>query len=138
MKNTALKSLQEAISKNNIDIYYMNTSDYHMSEYVPDYFKTIRYFSGFSGSLATLLVSKDDAHIFVDGRYHTQADNECLKNDVIVEKLGTNGCLEPIDFILKNYKNKVVGLDGKRTSISFVKSLLKHRIQIKSIDLYCD
>lgn len=138
MKNTALKSLQEAISKNNIDIYYMNTSDYHMSEYVPDYFKTIRYFSGFSGSLATLLVSKDDAHIFVDGRYHTQADNECLKNDVIVEKLGTSGCLDPIEFILKNYKNKVVGLDGKRTSISFVKSLLKHRIQIKSIDIYSD
>ena len=37
----------------------MNTSDYHMSEYVPEFFKTIRYFSGFTGSLATLIVDKE-------------------------------------------------------------------------------
>ena len=131
-----IKALQAQLIKEKIGLYYMNTSDYHMSEYVPEYFKTIAYFSGFSGSLATLLVSQTKAYIFVDGRYHTQADKQCLPNGVEVIKLGTKGALEPIDFICKNFKKEVVGLDGKRTSVSFTKALLAKKIKIKSIDLY--
>lgn len=138
MENTRLKSLQKAIKDNGIDLYYLNTSDYHMSEYVPEYFRTIAYFSGFSGSLATLLVSQNDAHIFVDGRYYGQADKQCIPNGVKTVHLGSKGALEPIDFILEKYKDGVIGLDGKRTSINFVKELLKHNIKIKTIDIYSD
>lgn len=136
MINQRLKALQEKIEKESIDVYYLNTSDYHLSEYVPEYFKTIEYFSGFTGSLATLLVDKNNAYIFVDGRYHTQAERQCQKNGVKVIKLGTAGALDPIKFIAKNYKNGVVGLDGKRTSASFVKSLLKQKNGVKSVDIY--
>lgn len=123
---------------NGVDVYYFNTSDYHMSEYVAEYFKTIRYFSGFSGSLATLLVDAEKAYIFVDGRYHIQADKQCLQNDVDVIKLGTEGTLSPIEFIKKYYDGKVIGLDGKRTSISFGMKLSSNGIRIKSIDLYSE
>lgn len=133
-----LSLLREAMRKENIDVYYFNTSDYHMSEYVPEHFKTIAYFSGFSGSLATLLVTSENAYIFVDGRYHTQADKQCLENGVEVIKLGTSGALEPIDFIKKNYPKAIVGLDAKRTSIAFGKKLTKEKINIKSIDIYSD
>lgn len=136
MIKARLKALQEQISKNNFDLYYLNTSDYHMSEYAPEYFKTIAYFSGFTGSLATLLVSKDDAFIFVDGRYHTQADKQCLPYGIKVIKLGTKGALEPIEFINKYYKDKTIGLDGKRTSIKFAKALLQNKIKIESKDIY--
>ena len=136
MINQRLKALQEQLIKENIDLYYLNTSDYHMSEYVPEYFKTIAYFTGFTGSLASLLVSKNDAYIFVDGRYHTQADNQCLENGVKVVKLGTTGSLEPLEFINKNYHGKIIGFDGKRTSIKFAKSLIKQGNKIKSIDIY--
>ncbi len=133
MENKRLAALQAQMKKHNIDVYYLNTSDYHMSEYVPLYFKTIEYFSGFSGSLATLLVDKDNAYIFVDGRYHIQADKQCIPNGVTVIKLGTMGALDPIEFIKENYDGKVVGLDGKRTSIEFSKKLSN---KIKSIDIY--
>lgn len=138
MINSHLLALQDKIQKENIDLYYLNTSDYHMSEYVPEYFKTIEYFSCFTGSLATLLVSKDDAFIFVDGRYHTQADKQCLPNGVKVIKLGTKDSLEPLDFIKKYYPNKVVGIDGKRTSIEFAKALLKQNNTIVCKDIYSD
>lgn len=138
MENKHLKALQDKLIKEKIDLYYLNTSDYHMSEYVPEYFKTIAYFSGFTGSLATLLVAKDAAYIFVDGRYHTQADNQCLQYGIKVIKLGTKGSLEPIEFINKFYKNKVIGLDGKRTSIGFAKALIANNIKIKSVDIYSD
>lgn len=138
MENKRLDNLRNNMRKNGIDLYYLNTTDYHMSEYVPEYFKTIRYFSNFSGSLATLLVSLNDAHIFVDGRYHIQADSQCPKYGVIVEKLGLKDVLEPIDFIKKYYAGKVVGIDGKRTSTSFGKQLEKAGVKIKSIDIYSD
>ena len=138
MANTRLDSLRLNMKKAGIDAYYFNTSDYHMSEYVPEYFKTIRYFSGFTGSLATLIVDSKKAYIFVDGRYHIQADKECLENDVEVVKLGTEGTLEPIDFINQNYKKKVVGLDGKRSSIQFVNKIVDLSIKIKCIDIYSE
>ena len=133
-----IKKLQNSLNKYNIDVYYMNSTDYHMSEYVPEYFKTIRYFSGFTGSLATLLVSKDNANIFVDGRYHYQAEKQCIPNGVDVVKLGTANALDPIAYIKKNHSNSLIGLDGKRTSISFVKKLQKINKNIKSIDIYSE
>ena len=133
-----LTGLRSAMQKEGIDLYYFNTSDYHMSEYVPEYFRTIEYFSGFTGSLATLLVSMEDAWLFVDGRYHTQADLQCLKYDIKVVKLGTQGVMEPLEFIRKNFADKTIGLDGKRTSIRFAKELIRNGIFVKSVDIYSD
>ena len=138
MVKERLNSLKSAMEREGIDVYYLNTSDYHMSEYVPEHFRTISYFSGFSGSLATLLVTREDTYIFVDGRYHVQADKQCLPNGVKVVKLGTEGALDPVTFIKKNYGDKVVGLDGKRTSVKFAKALTKQGISIKSVDIYSD
>lgn len=138
MINDRIKSLQNRLIDENIDLYYFNTCDYHLSEYVSEHFKTIAYFSGFTGSLASLLVTKKDAFIFVDGRYHLQADQQCKKNGVKVIKLGTKGALEPLDFIAKNYPQAVVGLDGKRTSVGFAKLLYEKGLSAKSIDIYSD
>ena len=138
MVTERLNSLKKAMEREGIDVYYFNTSDYHMSEYVPEYFKTILYFSGFTGSLATLLVTRDDTYIFVDGRYHVQADRQCLENGIKVVKLGTKDALDPISFLKKNFKGKVIGLDGKRTSVKFAKALDKAGLNILSKDIYSD
>ena len=131
-----LNALKTLMKQQNIDVYYLNTSDYHLSEYVPEYFKTVAWFSGFTGSLATLLVAQDETYIFVDGRYYLQADRQCLKYGIKVVKLGTEGALEPLAFLKQNYPDAVVGLDGKRTSISFAKQLLAQGNQIRSTDIY--
>ena len=131
-----LEALRKAMASKKIDVYYFNTSDYHLSEYVPAYFKTIEYFSNFSGSLATFLVDSENAYIFVDGRYHIQAEKQCSKYGIKVMKLGMKGVLEPLEFIKKNYGKATIGLDGKRTSIQFGKQLIKNKINIKSLDIY--
>ncbi|MBR4462093.1 MAG: aminopeptidase P family protein [Erysipelotrichaceae bacterium] len=131
-----LNALKTLMRQQNIDVYYLNTSDYHLSEYVPEYFKTVAWFSGFTGSLATLLVTLNDTYIFVDGRYYLQADQQCLPYGIKVVKLGTEGALEPLAFLKENYPGAIVGLDGKRTSIAFAKELLNQGNQIRSIDIY--
>ena len=52
-----IKMLQEKMKEERIDYYLIPTADYHNSEYVNDYFKVREYFSGFTGSNGTLLVS---------------------------------------------------------------------------------
>ena len=136
MINERLNRLKTAMLKHNIDVYYFNTSDYHMSEYVADYFKTLAYFSGFTGSMATLLVTLKDTYIFVDGRYHVQADRQCLPHGLKVVKLGTKNGMEPMAFLKKYFASKTIGLDGRRTNVKFAKELLKNNLKIRNVDIY--
>ena len=59
-----------------IDFYMMPTADFHNSEYVNDYFKVREYFCNFTGSNGTLVVWKDGAGLWTDGRYFIQAEAE--------------------------------------------------------------
>lgn len=130
-----IQALQQAMLKAKVDVYYITTSDDHMSEYIPEHFKILRFFSGFTGSLATLLVTRDSAHIFVDGRYHIQADNETKDTGIEVVHLGLNGALEPLDFLSTHCAGKTIGLDGTLTSTNFVKSLIGRGHEVKCVDL---
>ena len=138
MVNERINKLQNAMEKDGLDAYILNTSDDHMSEYVSEYFKTIRYFSGFSGSLATMIITRKEACIFVDGRYHVQADKQCLPNGVRVVKLGLQDEPDPLTYIRNELAGKLVGIDGTRTSVSFAASLKKQGVRIRSIDIYSD
>ena len=71
-----LQDLRKKMADNHVDVSYIGTNDYHMSEYISEHFKTLRYFSNFSGSLGSLIVDSENAYLFIDGRYHTQADQE--------------------------------------------------------------
>lgn len=126
------------MAKEGIDYYFINTSDYHMSEYISEHFKTLRYFSGFSGSLGQLVIGLDDAHLFVDGRYHAQAANEIKGSGIVLERLGIKGVLSADEYLIKYAKGKSIGLDGRVISTAFVKKLLKAGLKVTSIDLYSD
>ena len=133
-----LSKLRSKMYEKGIDVYFINTCDYHMSEYIPEYFKTLRYFSGFSGSLGQLVVTYDEAYLFVDGRYHTQADQEVGQYGIQVMKLGKKGVLSADDFLINNCQDKLIGFDGKCVSYAFSKKLIKHGLKIKSLDIYSD
>ena len=138
MNSSRIQKLIEVVKNSDLDAYYLNSSDDHLSEYVASYFRTIAYFGGFTGSVSSLIVDSEKAYIFVDGRYHIQAEKQCAPNGIEVIKLGNKGALEPEDFLEKYYKGKQIGLDGKRTSIDFVKKLVSKGLLIKDIDLYSE
>ena len=133
-----LSALRQKMAEAAIDVCCFHTSDAHMSEYVADHFKTLAYFSGFTGSLATLLVSREDAWIFVDGRYHLQAERQCVPNGIKVVRLGMEGALGADEFICQHFADQVIGLDGRCMGIAFVKKLLSAGIDVRSVDLYSD
>ena len=74
-----LEKLRAVMEREGIDAYLILTQDFHGSEYVGDFFKCRKYMSGFTGSAGSLVVMKDMAGLWTDGRYFLQAEQE-LKN----------------------------------------------------------
>ena len=64
-----LIALRHAMEQSGVDVYVIPTDDFHGSEYVGDYFRCRAYVSGFTGSAGTLVVAKDWAGLWTDGRY---------------------------------------------------------------------
>lgn len=70
----------------NLDYLLVCCTNEYLVEY-PALSENARYtLTGFSGSTGDALITKDNIYLFVDGRYHTQADNE-VKEGVTVVKL---------------------------------------------------
>lgn len=80
MENKEIKKrlfrLRKAMEENKADYYLITSADCHGSEYVHEHFQARAYFSGFTGSNGDLLVSKEDAALWTDGRYFLQAEEE--------------------------------------------------------------
>lgn len=84
-------ALRNEMKKEKIGVYIIPTSDFHDSEYVSPYFMTRKFFSGFTGSAGTLVVSETDAALFTDGRYFIQAENQLRGSGIVLMKSGEEG-----------------------------------------------
>lgn len=138
-----ISKIQTKLKENHLGVYIVPTNDYHSSEYVSEYFKERKYLSGFTGSQGTLLISKDHAYLFVDGRYFIQAENEIKNTSIILMKMGEPGVPtleEHIDNILLDKEN--IGINAKYVSIyqgiKYQSIARKHHAELIDIDLIKD
>ena len=97
-----------------IDCYIIPTSDYHNSEYVSEYFMVRKYFSGFTGSAGTLVVLKDKAALFTDGRYFIQAAKQLQGSDITLMKMGEPKVPTLEEYVRQELKEgENIGFDGR-------------------------
>ena len=75
-----LDRLREKMKQNNVDMYIYFNTDPHISEYVGEHYRGIRFLTGFSGSNATVIVTENEAGLWTDGRYFVQAQKELHKS----------------------------------------------------------
>ncbi|MBC2664381.1 aminopeptidase P family protein [Novosphingobium flavum] len=71
-----LTALRQELSRQGLDGFVVPISDEHMSEYVGAYAQRLAWLTGFGGSAGTVVVLKDEAAIFVDGRYTLQVRDQ--------------------------------------------------------------
>lgn len=112
MINTRINELRKLMKQNNIDIYVIPTNDYHSSEYVGDYFKCREYMSGFTGSAGTLIVTLEEACLWIDGRYFIQAEKETADSEIKLMKMTLPGVPTILEY-LHQFKDLTIGFDGK-------------------------
>src|SRR5580658_6281510 len=67
-----LKALREELAKRGIDGFVVPHADEHQNEYLPANAERLAWLTSFTGSAGTAVVLKDQAAIFVDGRYTLQ------------------------------------------------------------------
>ncbi len=114
-----LEKLREVMKGENIDYYIIPSSDAHQSEYVAEYFKGREFISGFTGSAGTLLVGREEAYLWTDGRYFIQADKELNGSGISLMKMRTPGYPTIEEWIKNNVKeNETLGFDGKVFSVN--------------------
>ena len=86
-----LQALRSAMAEHKLDAYLIPTDDFHGSEYVGEYFTCRKYVSGFTGSAGTLVVGREEAALFTDGRYFIQAERQIAGTGITLMRSGTAG-----------------------------------------------
>lgn len=121
-----LAALRAAMQANGVDVYLIPVGDPHSSEYLPDHYTSLTYFSGFHGENSNFVVTMTESGVWADGRYFVQAEKEIAGTEIQLMKMG-----EPGVPTVEEYCAKVVpeggklGLCGLTASCALVNSVKK-------------
>lgn len=117
----ALRSLME---EKQIHAYIITSSDPHMSEYVPDYWTSRQWISGFTGSAGTVIITQNKAGLWTDSRYFLQAEKQLKGSGIDLFKMGVPGVSTQHQWLLSelNYEDHI-GFDGTCFSVAQTKEL---------------
>lgn len=83
-----LDALRQIMQQQGLNAWIIPSADPHLSEYLPEHWHVRRYFSGFTGSVGTLVVTIDSAGLWVDSRYWEQASHQLEGSGIALQKLG--------------------------------------------------
>lgn len=117
-----INKIRRYLKEKNLDAILVNSTNEFLEEYTP-LCENARYaVTGFSGSTGDAVVTADKVYLFVDGRYHIQADLETDHDIVTVVKLQTGQTMlsEMAKILPKKAK---LGVCSKKNSQSRVEKL---------------
>lgn len=129
--------VRQFLKDNKIDYLLVNSTNEFLVEY-PELSENARYqLTNFSGSTGDAIISQKDIFLFVDGRYHEQADREVDKKNVKVVKMEI-GASFAAALVTKLAPNKTLGIVSKKVSQGRLEilqtELKKKNIKIKLLD----
>ena len=130
--NEIIEKAREFMKSEKIDFLLVNSTNEFLVEY-NRLCENARYLlTGFSGSTGDALLSHNKIYLFVDGRYHIQADLETDPKVVTVVKLQTGQSqLGEMSKIIPHHA--VVGVCGKKNSRKCLEEMEKH-FKVKLLD----
>ena len=122
-----LQALRETMKAKNLDAFIIPSTDPHQSEYVADHWKLREYFSGFTGSAGTLVVTQDVAGLWTDSRYFLQFEDECADTEVQLCKQSIPHAPEHVAWLVNLLnQNTTIGVDYRQFSKAQIDYILTH------------
>lgn len=119
-----LQKLRAAMQAQGIDACIIPSSDPHLSEYLPAHWQGREYFSGFTGSVGTLIVTRDFAGLWVDSRYWGQAEKELAPAGITLMKIASAAVTSHIEWLAQNLTaGQTVAMDGNVLSLATGRAL---------------
>ena len=114
-----LAAIRSLMKERGIDAYIIPSSDPHISEYLPEYYKCIAWTSGFTGSAGTLVITQDFAGLWTDSRYFVQANEQLAGTGFELVKLKVQHAAEYVTWIASQFNgNATVAFDGNLASLA--------------------
>ena len=119
--NEKLSMLREKMAEAGVQAYLIPSSDPHISEYLPDHWRTRAWLSGFDGSAGTLVVTETESGLWTDGRYFIQAERQMAGSEIVLYRMKEKGVPTIQEFLLSRLKKgQVLGIDGMVTAAETV------------------
>lgn len=111
--NNRINALRERMIKKGIAATIIPQTDPHQSEYIADHWQARRWFSGFTGSAGSLVVTHDKALLWVDSRYFLQAARQIEDTEIEMMKIAIPGFPTINEYLTANLRpGDTVGIDG--------------------------
>ena len=119
-----LERLRDAMASAGVHAVLVPSADPHLSEYLPGHWQGREWFSGFTGSMGTLVVTRDGAMLFADSRYWVQAERELEGTGVTLEKIPTGNAVAHIDWLARQVpRGQTVAVDGQVLGLAQAQAL---------------
>ncbi|MDY0304559.1 MAG: aminopeptidase P family N-terminal domain-containing protein, partial [Sphaerochaeta sp.] len=117
--NERVALLRAQLKKNNLDAWIINGTDPHQSEYVAPRWRSREWISGFSGSAGSVLVTANEALLWVDSRYFIQGEEQIAGTEFTLMKLDTPGYPDMNTYLKRKLKaGSRVGIAQESLTIS--------------------
>jgi Xaa-Pro aminopeptidase len=114
-----IQALRLIMGREGLDAWIVNGTDPHQSEYVCPRWRTREWISGFSGSAGTVVITQDQALLWVDSRYFIQGARQIEHSCFTLMKLDTPTVLDPVSYLAQAMsENSKVGIDGATLMVS--------------------
>ena len=121
-----LAALRAAMQANGVEVYLIPVGDPHSSEYLPDHYTSLTYFSGFHGENSNLVVTMTGSAVWADGRYFVQAEKEIAGTEIQLMRMGEPGVPTVEEYCAKVLpEGGTLGLCGLTANCALVNSLKK-------------
>src|SRR5450759_3821053 len=109
-----LALLQAIMKENSISAYIIPSTDPHLGEYVPDYWRLIAWLTGFTGSAATVVITDSFAGLWTDSRYFIQAESQLSGSGFVLMKSSVSEKKDFINWLTDNINpGSKIALDGR-------------------------
>ena len=120
-----------------LQAFVVPSTDAHISEYIPEHWKSRQWLSGFTGSAGTVVVTRDEAGLWTDSRYFLQAEEELFGSEIVLYKDRLPETIRISDWLKRRLSdNDRVGIDGRvypaKEALKLKEELKEERIQLVS------
>jgi Xaa-Pro aminopeptidase len=119
-----LERVRDALAVQGLNALLVPSSDPHLSEYLPERWQGRVWLSGFTGSMATLVVTTERAALFADSRYWVQAEAELRGSGIDLVKIPTGAATHHIEWLAANLpRGGSVAVDGQVIGLAAAQAL---------------
>lgn len=128
-----LSAIRQQMKADGVAAYIIPSADPHISEYLPDHYKCIKFTTGFKGSVSTVVITPNFAGLWADFRYFEQATDELKGSGFELVKLKVQHAPEYIAWLGETLaKGSTIAFDEKLVSV-VLGELLHQQLAFKAI-----